>query len=108
MINVFDGLRVRPRVREMGDRGTEAPLRPLWRVEEIRSRDRLWNRFNFENLVERILKMSPSKTDKQRRTMSAVAHNPELGKKLGIPQKVAKDFAAADRKAAPKKSPRKK
>lgn len=41
----------------------------------------------------------PSKTEKQRRTMSAVAHSPELGKKLGIPQKVAKDFAAADRKA---------
>jgi hypothetical protein len=52
--------------------------------------------------------MSPSKTDKQRRTMSAVAYNPELGKKLGIPQKVAKDFAAADRKAGSSKGKRKK
>lgn len=30
--------------------------------------------------------------------MAAAAHNPEFAKKVGIPQKVAKDFNAADAK----------
>jgi hypothetical protein len=38
----------------------------------------------------------PSKTEKQKRTMAAAAHNPAFAKKLGIPQKVAKDFNRAD------------
>lgn len=39
----------------------------------------------------------PSKSGKQRRFMSAAAHNPEFAKKAGIPQKVAKEFHNADR-----------
>lgn len=38
----------------------------------------------------------PSKSPKQARTMAAAAHNPAFAKKIGIPQKVAKDFNAAD------------
>lgn len=38
----------------------------------------------------------PSKTPKQARTMAAAAHNPAFAKKVGIPQKVAKDFNKAD------------
>ena len=46
----------------------------------------------------------PSKTKKQADFMKAVAHSPEFAKKAGIPQKVGKDFAAADKaKAKPKK-----
>lgn len=40
----------------------------------------------------------PSKSAKQARTMRAAAHNPAFAKKMGIPQKVAKEFAAADKK----------
>ena len=35
--------------------------------------------------------------------MEAAAHNPEFAKKAGIPQNVAKEFVAADEKAATKK-----
>lgn len=38
----------------------------------------------------------PSTSDKQRRTMAAAAHDPAFAKKVGIPQKVAKEFNAAD------------
>ena len=38
----------------------------------------------------------PSKTTKQARTMAAAAHNPTFARKVGIPQKVAKDFNLAD------------
>lgn len=44
----------------------------------------------------------PSKSEAQKKTMRAVAHSPKFAKKVGIPQKVGKDFEAAD-KAAPKK-----
>lgn len=40
----------------------------------------------------------PSKSPAQHRLMEAVAHNPEFAAKVGIPQKVGKDFAAADKK----------
>jgi hypothetical protein len=40
----------------------------------------------------------PSKTPKQKKLMRAVAHNPELAKKVGIPQQVGKDFVAADKR----------
>lgn len=43
----------------------------------------------------------PSKTPKQKRTMAAAAHNPAFAKKVGIPQKVAKEFNAADTNADP-------
>lgn len=46
----------------------------------------------------------PSKSAKQARTMRAAAHNPGFAKKMGIPQKVARDFEKADqRKAGGKK-----
>lgn len=40
----------------------------------------------------------PSKTPKQKRTMAAAAHDPKFAKKVGIPQKVAKDFNKADQR----------
>ena len=54
----------------------------------------------------------PSKSAKQHRFMEAAAHNPAFAKKAGIPQKVAKEFVAADaattRKEAKPKSAGKK
>ncbi len=38
----------------------------------------------------------PSKSSAQHNLMSAVAHNPAFAKKVGIPQKVGKEFAKAD------------
>jgi hypothetical protein len=38
----------------------------------------------------------PSKSAKQHNLMEAVANNPKFAKKVGIPQSVGKDFAAAD------------
>ena len=38
----------------------------------------------------------PSKSKAQERLMQAVAHNPEFARKVGIPQKVGKEFHAAD------------
>jgi hypothetical protein len=38
----------------------------------------------------------PSKSAKQHSFMEAAAHNPAFAKKAGIPQKVAKEFIAAD------------
>ena len=38
----------------------------------------------------------PSKSKAQHRLMEAVAHDAGFAKKVGIPQKVGKDFAAAD------------
>jgi hypothetical protein len=47
----------------------------------------------------------PPKSKKQARFMQAAAHNPAFAKKAGIPQSVAKEYAAADkRKAAPHKA----
>lgn len=40
----------------------------------------------------------PSKSPKQARTMRATAHDKGFAKKLGIPQKVAKEFVKADQK----------
>ncbi len=39
----------------------------------------------------------PSKSPKQARTMAAAAHNPKFAKRVGIPQKVAKEFNQADK-----------
>jgi len=44
----------------------------------------------------------PSKTPKQARTMAAAAHDPKFAKKVGIPQKVARDFNKADQKKGKK------
>ena len=42
----------------------------------------------------------PSKSAKQKRTMAAAAHDKGFAKKMGIPQKVAKEFNRADQKKA--------
>jgi len=39
----------------------------------------------------------PSKSSSQHNLMEAVAHNPAFAKKVGIPTKVGKDFAKADK-----------
>jgi hypothetical protein len=39
----------------------------------------------------------PSKSPSQHNLMEAVAHNPAFAKKVGIPQKVGKEFAKADK-----------
>ena len=46
----------------------------------------------------------PSKSAQQHRFMEAAAHNPAFAEKAGIPQKVAKEFVAADKKAAKRPS----
>jgi hypothetical protein len=38
----------------------------------------------------------PSKSPAQHKLMAAVAHNPKFAKKVGISQKVGKEFAKAD------------
>ena len=38
----------------------------------------------------------PSKSPAQARLMAAAAHNPKFAAKAGVPQKVAKEFNAAD------------
>lgn len=55
----------------------------------------------------------PSRSPAQHRLMVAAAHNPTFAKKVGVPQKVAREFAMADigrkiatERAAPK-APRK-
>lgn len=47
----------------------------------------------------------PSKSQKQNRFMHAVAENTKLGKRLGVPQRVAKDFLKADKGRKIKKLP---
>lgn len=37
----------------------------------------------------------PAKSKAQNRLMQAAAHNPEVAKKTGVPQKVAQEFASA-------------
>lgn len=46
----------------------------------------------------------PSTSKKQARLMQAVAHNPAFAKRVGVPQKVGREFAMADigRKFGPK------
>ena len=39
----------------------------------------------------------PSKSPAQARMMAAAAHNPAFAKKVGVPQKVAKEFNQADK-----------
>jgi hypothetical protein len=39
----------------------------------------------------------PSTSKKQHNFMEMVAHNPAMAKKVGVPQSVGKDFAAADK-----------
>ena len=39
----------------------------------------------------------PSKTPKQKKFMAAVANSPKFAKKVGVPQSIGKEFAAADK-----------
>lgn len=41
----------------------------------------------------------PSKSKEQVKFMAAAANNPEFAKKVGIPESVAKKYAAADRES---------
>ncbi len=41
----------------------------------------------------------PSKSESQARLMRAAAHDKEFAKKTGVPQKVAREFVDADKKA---------
>jgi hypothetical protein len=50
----------------------------------------------------------PSKSPKQARLMAAAAHNPKFAKKVGVPQKVARDFNQADKGTGILKKKRKK
>jgi hypothetical protein len=38
----------------------------------------------------------PSKSPEQRRLMAAAAHDPKFAAKVGVPQKVAREFNRAD------------
>lgn len=40
----------------------------------------------------------PSKSPAQKKLMQAAANNPAFAKKVGVPQKVAKEFVEADRR----------
>lgn len=40
----------------------------------------------------------PSKSEAQRRLMAAAAHDPAFAKKVGVPQSVAREYAAADKR----------
>jgi hypothetical protein len=50
----------------------------------------------------------PIKSKSQNRLMQAVAHNPKLGKKLGVPVKVAKEFTSTAHGKSLAKLPEKK
>ncbi len=43
----------------------------------------------------------PSTSPKQQKFMQAVGHDPKFAAKVGVPQSVGMDFAAADKAAAP-------
>lgn len=47
----------------------------------------------------------PSSSKKQHNFMEAVAHSAEFAKKAGVPQKVGKEFAAADEREGKKSKP---
>lgn len=47
----------------------------------------------------------PSKTDRQKKFMRAVSHSKEFAAKVGVPQKVGKEFEAADKAKDKKKIP---
>lgn len=49
----------------------------------------------------------PSSTRRQHNFMEAIAHDPKFARKVGVAQKVGKDFAAADKKAGKFKAKRK-
>ena len=50
----------------------------------------------------------PSTSRKQEKTMRAAAHNKSFAAKVGIPQKVAREFESADKKKSASKPARRK
>lgn len=48
----------------------------------------------------------PSVSIRQQNLMRAAAHDPKFAKKTGVPQKVAKEFVAADKKAGKRALPK--
>lgn len=50
----------------------------------------------------------PSESQAQNRFMHAVESNPAFAKKVGVPQKVGRDFVAADKGRSIKKLPERK
>lgn len=50
----------------------------------------------------------PSVSPRQSRTMKAAAHDKKFAERMDIPQKVAREFVAADKRKAAKRSPGKK
>jgi hypothetical protein len=48
----------------------------------------------------------PSKSPKQAKLMRAAAHSPKVAKSAGVPQKVAKEFVAADKRKSDRPRPR--
>lgn len=50
----------------------------------------------------------PSKSAEQAELMRAAAHNAEFAKKVGIPQKVAREFVQADKRKGGKKGGKRK
>ena len=50
----------------------------------------------------------PTKSKAQHRFMEAIAHSPKFAKKVGVPQSVGKDFAAADKGRNIKRLPERK
>lgn len=69
------------------------------------SKCKSWSEFFTEYFFGHITgdKSMPSKSPAQKRLMAAAAHNPKFAKKVGVPQKVAKEFVAADKHKAKKK-----
>jgi len=50
----------------------------------------------------------PSKSKAQAKLMRAAAHDPAIARSAGVPQHVAKEFAAADKKRGTKRLPKRK
>ena len=48
----------------------------------------------------------PSTSEKQKKLMTIAAHDKKFADKVGVPQKVAKEFHEADKKAENKLSPK--
>jgi len=76
-----------------GGGGKATPSRPLvcYKAYPVHVQENLTPRTRQEDPM-------PSTSRKQARTMRAAAHNPAFAKKMGIPQKVAREFERADRR----------
>ena len=77
----------------VGEGGKATPSRPLvcYKDYPVHVQENLTPRTRQEDPM-------PSTSRKQARTMRAASHNPAFAKKMGIPQKVAREFERADRR----------